>query len=422
MDRQEKIIKKKIKSLPENSGVYLFKDKKGKILYIGKAGNLKKRVSSYFNRFLDTKTQTLISKTQDIDYIPTSSSSAAQIKEAALIKEYQPIYNITLRDDKSFPFIYITKEDFARIFIGRNPQKLMRKDIPQLHIFGPYTNAGLLRQALKTIRTIFPFRSCRVLPKKFCLYHRINLCPAPCIGKIRIKDYRENIKNIILFLEGKDEDLIKKLFFFMQKKAKAHEFEEAAKIRNQIQALKTILPSQDLLLSLIDKESASLEKILGIPQKIRRIEAFDISNISGREATASLVSFYLAKPDKNNYRHFRIKTVTQIDDYQMLREVIQRRYQRLVKENLPLPDLIIIDGGRGHLKVAKAKLDTLGLKIPIISIAKEKDQIYTLDRKTPLSLNSDSQALHIIQHIRDEAHRFAVKYHHVLRRKKIIGR
>lgn len=331
---KQKLIDK-IKSLPQSPGVYLFKDKRSSILYIGKARNLRKRVNSYFNRHLDSKTQALFSKIYDIDYITTPSEAQAQLKEAALIKERRPTYNIAFRDDKSFPFIYITKEDFPRIFICRNPHKLLKRKILRRRIFGPYTNSGLLRQALKTIRPIFPFRSCRELPKKACLYYRINLCPGPCIKKIKIRVYQENIKNITFVLEGRGKDLIKKLFFSMQEKAKDQEFEEAAKIRNQVQALESILPFREFYFSSMDKKSESLEEILGIRQEIKRIEAFDVSNIFGSEATASLVSFYMAKPDKNNYRRFRIKTVAGIDDYQMLKEVILRRYQRLLKKICP---------------------------------------------------------------------------------------
>lgn len=412
----------KIKSLPLSPGVYIFKDREGNILYIGKARYLKKRVSSYFHRFLNSKIQTLVSKIDDINYILTSSGAQAQIKEAALIKKYLPAYNTAFRDDKSFPFICITKEDFPRVYICHNPYKLLKKQIPKAHIFGPYTNSGLLRQALKTMRAIFPFRSCQHMPKDPCLYYRIHLCPGPCISKIIIDDYQENIKNLIFVLEGQDEDLIKRLLLHMQEKSKAEDFKGAAKIRNQILALQSILPSRESSLPSVEEELIGLEKILGIKQRIRRIEAFDVSNIQGLEATASLVSFYNGQPDKNNYRRFRIKTVSGIDDYQMLREVIQRRYQRLIKENLPLPDLIIIDGGRGQLGVARNQLDALKINIPIISIAKEKDQIYTLHRKSPLRLKPDSEVLHIIQRVRNEAHRFAVAYHRVLRRKKTLGK
>lgn len=406
---KEKLIKK-IKSLPLSPGVYMFKDEGGNILYIGKARYLKKRVSSYFRRFLNSKTQALVAKIDDIDYIVTPSQGVALIKEAALIKEHLPPYNTAFRDDKSYPFICLAKEEFPRIFICRNPHKLKEGERGYLRIFGPYTNAGLLRQALGSLRAIFPFASCRGKPKKPCLYYRIHLCPGHCINQISPDGYQENIKNIIMFLEGRSDDLISRLSEHMQEKALAYAFEEAAKIRNQIKALESIMPS------------GALENILGIKRKIRRIEAFDVSNIFGAEAAASLVSFYDGGPDKNNYRRFRIKTVSGIDDYRMLREAIQRRYQRLVRENLPLPDLIVIDGGRGQLSEAKKELDSLKINIPLISIAKEKEEIYTLNRKNPIRLKPDSPALQVIQRVRDEAHRFAVSYHHVLRRKKIIGK
>jgi excinuclease ABC subunit C len=240
------------------------------------------------------------------------------------------------------------------------------------------------------------------------------------MGKISAKEYRQNLKNIIMFLEGRDEDLLKGLLSLMQEKAREQDFEEAASIRNQLQALKSILPEGRCVD--IDKESQELENLLGTGQKIMRIEAFDVSNICGAQASASMVSFYKGAADKNNYRRFRIKTVTGIDDYMMLREVIRRRYQRLKEENLSFPDLIIIDGGKGHLNIARQVLRALRVDVPLVSIAKEKEEVYIVGRKTPLRLSSDSAALLLIQRIRDEAHRFAVKYHHLLRRKKIIGK
>lgn len=419
---RKELIKLKIKTLPSRPGVYIFKDRQGNILYIGKARYLKKRISSYFNRNLDNKTQALVSKIDDIDYIFTPTEAQAQLKEAALIREHLPAYNIVFRDDKSFPFLCVTKEDFSRVFICRNPGKLLGQDKQALRLFGPYADARLLRQALKTIRSIFPFCSCLKLPKKPCLYFRIDLCPGPCVNKISVADYQENIKNIIMFLEGKDEDLLSRLSSQMQVKAGQKNFEEAAKIRNQIQALESLLPLRNSSFYSIDKRLKGLEKTLGIEKKIRRIEAFDVSNIFGSEAVASLVSFYNGKPDKSNYRKFRIKTVSGIDDYQMLREAVQRRYQRLIKENLPLPDLIIIDGGKGQLGAAKDVLDALEINIPVIGIAKAKEEIHVLSKKTPIRLKPGSPALRIIQQIRDEAHRFAIAYHHVLRRKKTLGK
>jgi excinuclease ABC subunit C len=412
-----KELKNKIAKLPEAPGVYIFKDAQGKIIYIGKAKSLKRRVQSYFTRRLDVKTQTLVSKIDSFEYKLTTSEVQAQILEAALIKKHLPQYNIDLKDDKSFPWIKMTDEEFPIVLICR--KKGGEKEGYPLY-YGPYTNVKLLRQAIKLIRRIFGFRSCKNMPDKACLYYRLNFCPAPCIGKINSRDYKEIVNQIKLFLEAKHEELLNKLLDKMQKLAKEHKFEEASRVREQINAL-NVIGKGEIGFSL-QFELEDLKNLLKLTKLPKRIEAFDISNISGQEATGSMVSFYKGIPDKNNYRRFRIKTVSSIDDYRMLAEVIKRRYSRLIKENLPLPDLILIDGGRSHLLTVQKELKKSGLGIPLVSIAKEKENIYSKGKIHPVRLNSDSVALNLIRRIRDEAHRFAVSYHHILRRKKIIGR
>ena len=408
-------LKEKIKNLPSKSGVYIFKDKEGKVLYIGKAKDLRKRVSSYFTRPLDSKTQALISKTEDIDYIITSSSACAQLLEASLIKEKFPPYNISLKDDKSFPFICITDEDFPRLYICR--RKKIKKGDKSLYL-GPYTNAKLLRQALKVLRKIFGFRSCKTLPKKSCLYGRISLCPAPCEGKIDSSQYKKIINKIILFLHSKYHQLLEKLTEEMQKLAEEKRFEEAAYIRDQIRAISLLInPNQE---PKEYDELDALRSLLNLKKMPLRIEAFDISNIGGKESCGAMVSFYRGKPDKSNYRRFRIKTVNNIDDYAMLREVIYRRYKRLIEEKKELPDLIIVDGGKAHLNTAKKEIKKLNLEIPIIAIAKEEEKLYTLDRLQPISYRKKDPAFNLILRIRDEAHRFAHAYHEILRKKKVF--
>ncbi|MDD5044015.1 MAG: excinuclease ABC subunit UvrC [Candidatus Omnitrophica bacterium] len=408
-------LENKIKALPESSGVYIFKDKAGKILYIGKAANLKKRVSSYFTRYLSDKNQRMVSQAADIEYILTPSEAQAELKEAAMIKDNLPRYNVALKDDKSFPLIRISDEAYPQIAICRRAKK---SALDRARYFGPYTNAKLLRQALKTIRRIFGFRSCKRLPRDPCLYYRLNLCPGPCAGHISIPAYREIIANVILFLEGKQETLVKKLAEQMKKLSAEKKYEAAALIRDQVSALASIKKefSENDFISGLDE----LMHKLKLPKLPERVEAFDISNISGQEATGSMVSFLKGTPDKNNYRRFRIKTVKGTNDYAMLAEVVRRRYARLKEGGKALPDLILIDGGRQHLLTAERQLLSLGLEIPMISLAKEKEHIYALSRREPLSLPADSKALHLVQHIRDEAHRFALSYHHVLRRKKLI--
>ncbi|MFH1440860.1 MAG: excinuclease ABC subunit UvrC [Candidatus Omnitrophota bacterium] len=416
MDRTDK-IKDQVSVLPDRPGVYMFKDGEGRVIYIGKAKSLKKRVGSYFSRFLSDKTQALVSNISEIEYILSPSETQAQLLEASLIKDKQPYYNVSLKDDKSFPLIKISDAEFPVISICRR-KKVIPAD--KSLYFGPYTNSAFLRQAFKVMRRIFGFRSCPKMPKEPCLYFRLKLCPAPCIGNINFRQYKELIKEIILFLESKYEKLIDSLTVKMRIAAKEKNFEEAAKIRDQISALSVFSKGKEHVNGLDELED--LKNLLHMDKLPERIEAFDISNISGKEAAGSMVSFYKGLPDKSNYRRFRIKTITRIDDYSMLREVVKRRYTRIKEENLALPDLVLIDGGKSHLEAARDEIKRVGFSIPLMSIAKEKENIYIAGRPLPARLESDTPALNLIRRIRDEAHRFAVAYHHVLRRKKVLGK
>ncbi len=390
------------------------KDKTGQVIYIGKAKSLRKRLSTYLGRDLSSKTVALMSNVNDIEYQLCQNESLALLLEASLVHKYKPKYNVSLRDDKSFPVVKITNEEFPAIYITR------KRISDGSHYFGPYTNAKLLRQALKIIRRYFPFRSCKKLPQKACIYYRLKLSPAPCISKISKEEYAKTIENICLILEGKTDTLIKKLSQEMNLKSKEQKFEEAAKIRDQIEALSVMAQSSSRFSR--KDEVEDLKNLLQLAKLPERIEAFDISDISGKEATGSMVSFSKGMSDKNNYRRFRIKTVQAIDDYKMLSEVIQRRYSRLIRENLTLPDLVLIDGGKAHLLTAEREMNKLGISIPLVSIAKDRENIYIKNKANPIRLNSDIPALNLIRRIRDEAHRFALAYHHVLRRKRTIGK
>lgn len=401
--------------MPDSCGVYLFRDADGTIIYIGKAKSLKKRVQSYFSRQLDGKTQVLVSKIADVEFRLTPSELQAELLEAALIKENQPHYNIDLKDDKSFPWIRISREDFPVVSVCR--KKKTEKEGVALYI-GPYTSADLLRQALKLIRRVFGFRSCRVMPREPCLYWRLKLCPAPCAGKISSSDYRLIIEQIKLFLESKHQELIEKLARRMRELSAERKFEEAALVRDQINALAAISSSSSRTVALNELEG--LRDLISLERVPSRIEAFDISNFHGTSAVGSMVSFLNGSPDKNNYRRFRIKTVFGIDDYKMLAEVVGRRYSRLLKEGRLMPDLILIDGGRQHLAVALRELEKLGLRIPAVSIAKEEENIYVPGRPEPIHLSSDTPALNLIRKVRDEAHRFAISYHRLLRKKRVL--
>ncbi len=409
-------IKEKIRELPDSPGVYIFKDESGSIIYVGKASSLKKRVKSYFqpSKNLSPRTKSMAEKVRDIEWTLTSSEAEALLFESNLIKEHKPKYNVALRDDKSYPLIKITMaEEYPRVMVARG-----RKNDGSLY-FGPYTDAALLRQAIKSIRKMFPFCTCRPLPKKACVYYELGLCPAPCKGKILREEYLDNIKEIILFIEGKKDELLRKLTGKMKRLSGEERFEEAAGIRDRIEALSAAVYKKG---GDITGGLSELKKILGLKDEPRLIEAFDISNIKGQEACGSMVTFKDGRPDKSKYRMFKIREVEGQDDYAMMREVVRRRYTGTLKEKHKTPDLIIIDGGRGHLSAAASEIRKAGLAdVKIIGIAKVFEHMYTLDKDMPIALPPSSKALQLIQRIRDESHRFAIKYHHILRRKALIG-
>lgn len=402
-------IKEKIKKLPLSYGVYIMKSKKSEVLYVGKASSLKRRVASYFLKNVSLKTGFLMSYVADIDYIECDSEEQALVLEAALIKEKKPKYNISLRDDKSYPFVEITREPFPRVFITR------KRTNKKSFYFGPYPQAATLRSVLNMIRRIFPYCSCKRFKDKECLFSHIKLCPAPCVGKISQSSYHENIEGIIRVLKGEREELIGSLREKMRKLSKEDKFEEAAAVRDKIVALENLYKGKSLTHELI-----SLKEVLGLSSLPLHIEAIDISSLSGTSATGSVVVFKNAVADKDSYRRYRIKEVFSTDDYAMMAEVVRRRYHRLLDEARSMPQLIVIDGGLGHVQAAKIELDKLQLKIPVISIAKRNEEIWFPDKHKPLVIPKDSQALHLIQRLRDEAHRFARKYHLLLRKKKTI--
>ncbi|OGX07965.1 MAG: hypothetical protein A2Z88_04700 [Omnitrophica WOR_2 bacterium GWA2_47_8] len=403
-----------MKILPRSSGVYLMKDENGAVIYIGKAVSLNKRVQSYFRKQKHfSKTDLLVSHIRDIETIATSSEAEALILEASLIKQYQPKYNIELRDDKSYPYIEITGEEFSRIAIVRPREKTKTS-----RYYGPYVEVTLVREALSIIRKIFHFRTCDPFPHKECLDYHIGLCEAPCIQNISKKDYARNIRNVILILEGKKDELFKSLHKDMETLVKEKKFEAAAKVRDQIRAIGALYSgTKDINYY---KEAEQLERALNLPKAPRRIEAFDISNIMGDQAVGSMVSFFNGKPDKNNYRRFKIREVLGIDDFKMIAEVVRRRYSRLKREGLLFPDLIIIDGGKGQLSAACEELKKLEVQIPIISLAKREEEIFLPNKRDPVILPADSLGLKLLQRVRDEAHRFAINYHRLKRGKSVF--
>lgn len=542
-----------IATFPEKPGVYIMKDKKQKVIYVGKAVSLKNRVRSYFqsSKNLSIKVKSMVSKIETIEYIVTDTEVEALILECNLIKFHRPRYNILLRDDKQYPYIRITtNEPFPRLQVVRR----VKKD--GARYFGPFANAGAMREAIEVINKLFPLRDCKKdlsnipLRERPCLNYHIKRCLAPCQGFIGEGEYNEIINNVIMFLEGKQDVLIDQLKVKMQKASDNLEFERAAVLRNQILALEKVLEKQKIVSTnmvdqdiiamargldivcvqvffvrkgkllerepfilkntdgvtrqeiltsfvkqfyddayfipkeiIIEDEIEDIDTILNwlshrkgskvnifIPkrgdkkrmvemvaenariyldqrenqeerEKLRtygaleelkthlnletiphRIEGFDISNTQGKESVASMVVFEEGKPKKEDYRKFKIKTVDGPNDFESMKEAVSRRFKRaLYKDDKfkDLPDLILIDGGKGQLKYAREALRELNQDhIPTIALAEEFEHIFIEGRDDPIILPRNSEALYLVQRVRDEAHRFALTFHRSLRSKR----
>jgi excinuclease ABC subunit C len=303
-------------------------------------------------------------------------------------------------------------ERFPRLFVTRQ-----KKDDGAAY-YGPYSDARLLREALIALRQIFPLRSCGALPKTVCLNYHIKQCLGPCASVISNDRYMDVVSELKLFLEGKRAELLKLLSVRMAEAAKKEDFEEAGRIKSRIEALSSI--KEKSVSYYPAGELEELRNLLKIKGPIEVIEAFDVSNIMGKAAVGSMIYFYKGRPKKSEYRKFRIKTVSKIDDYAMMRELVRRRYSRSLEEKRRLPDLILIDGGKGHLSAVVTELEKLGLTdMPAIGIAKEFEHIYTKDSDKPIMLPRESKALHLLERVRDEAHRFAIGYHKKLMSKRI---
>ena len=412
-------LKLKIKELPDSPGVYMFLDGKKKILYVGKARRLKKRVVTYFHpgRARDARLEMLVSEVRDIKIIRAASEAEALIYEAGLIKDHRPKYNIDLKDDKSYPFLKLTvNEEYPRIFVTR------RRLSDGALYYGPYVNLTLLKQAVSFMKKVFPLRTCTRFHKTVCLEYHIAQCFGPCENKISKKDYGDIVKQLRQFLEGKKTDLIKALQSKMKEFSAKKEYEKAAVVKERIEALTSVRDLHDFSKYPIYGELDELQHALDLPAPPMTIECFDISNTSGTGAVGSMVFFEGGKPSKKNYRKFKIKGVDGIDDYSMIREVVRRRYSRLLKEGKTMPDLVLIDGGKGHLSVALEEIRGLGVDVPVASIAKEHNHLYAEGKRLPVRLAPGSRLLLVVQRIRDEAHRFAIAYHRQLRRKKNLNK
>ncbi|MBA7622821.1 UvrABC system protein C [subsurface metagenome] len=544
-------ITEQLRGLPPTPGVYLFKDAEGNIIYIGKASSLRHRVSSYFGagQKLTPKTRRMVSKVADLEYFVTASEQEALILELNLIKQHRPRYNVRLKDDKTFPYLKIhLSEDWPRVHITRTLKANGGR------YFGPFASAKSIRRTLKLLKGIFPFRSCtRQITgddPRPCLEYDIGHCLAPCIGKTSRAEYDEVIKQVILFLEGKQERVVKQLENRMNKAAAAMDFEKAARLRDQIQAVEEVVEGQRIAArirgeqdviafandrdqayvqvffirnsKLIGRESfvlqgtryeepsrimasfiqqfyasaphippllllqhpvedkatvegwlqnkrgggvriqvprrgnkkqlvdivaknarqaleqlkikqlaspktlsaalAEIKEALNLPHPPDRIEGYDISDIQGAAAVGSMVVFDKGKPRPAHYRRFKIKSVSGADDYAMLNEVLKRRFKRADAATgtwAIMPDLVLIDGGKGQLNAALAAMREMGADaIPAAGLAKENEELFIPGRTKPIVLPPSSPGLQLLQRLRDEAHRFALGYHHKVRRRE----
>lgn len=536
------IVREKLKLLPENPGVYIMKDAAGKIIYVGKAVVLKNRVRQYFqsSRNHTPKVRAMVAKVADFEFIMTASEVEALILECNLIKKHRPRYNISLKDDKSYPYVKVTvQEEFPRVFITRRVVK------DGARYFGPYTNVTAVHESLRLLRRLFPLRTCRTLQDRPCLEYHIKRCLAPCVGKISKEDYAVFIRAVLLFLEGRTEDVEKELTFRMKRAAEAYHFELAARLRDQLAAVKKIAEKQNIVTGAGDQDAIGLARsalgacvqvffirsgkmvgrehfllqgdedesdaalltaflqqyyhqaaflphevllpcdveetplleawlserkqarvhlvvpqrgtkhdlvamaagnaekfladeetrraqtdaqttgaveelghLLGLKRAPNRMECFDISHIQGAETVASMVVFEGGRPKKSDYRRFKIRsTEGKPDDFLSMREVTQRRYGDLPEEELP--DLIVIDGGKGQLSSALEIIRGAGhADVPVVGLAKQFELVFREGESDPVVLPRHSQALYLIERIRDEAHRFAITYHRKLRGKR----
>ena len=534
--------------LPDRPGVYLYKDAKAQIIYVGKAASLRSRVRSYFqdSRVRDPKTDALVGQIRDLEYIVTTNELEALILESNLVKKHRPRYNIILRDDKHYPFLKLTtSEEFPRLVVARRVQQ------DGDAYFGPFYPATAMRETLRLVRQLFPLRTCRIkidgqLPRP-CIQFFIHRCNAPCTGQETREGYARTVSEVQRFLEGKDEDLVKELTRRMEAAAAETRFEQAAVLRDRIQALNTVrerqkiisteetdqdiiglvrqgpdacvqlffvrkgrllgresfhfdrllaesdgevlsafvrqfyarsvTPAPELVLSTeiaeaplvlewlrqrrggrvelsapqrgrrrelvaMAEENAALalqshllsrtnrhqavreemQRALGLAEPPDRIECFDISTIQGSDTVASMVVWQGGDMKKDDYKRYKIRTVTGTDDFASMQEVLTRRYAKALEGEGPLPDLILLDGGRGQLGVGVKVLEDLGLDyLPIAALAKRAEEVYTPDRLQPLVLDLGSPALQTLQKIRDEAHRFAITYHKKVRARRTIS-
>ncbi len=437
------------RDLPAAPGVYLMKDEAGVVIYVGKAARLPDRVSSYFvpSADLGPKKQPMLDIVAGFDIIECETEWEALLTENRLIKDTRPRFNERLVDDKTFPYLVVTQnEDYPRVFVTRNPGGVDEKTgarhgyMKNARVFGPFTNAGALREALQIMQRVFRFRTCKLdieaghpRNRRFrpCLLYSIGQCTAPCADKIQVTLYRQDIERFTKFLGTKRSAMLREMRAEMERSSADLEFEKAATLRDQIKAIERLddrastrdgwQPETEIGYVDPAKGAKSLQKTLGLDEPIRCVEGFDIAHLQGNETVGSKVCFIDGKPFKDEYRRYKIGSVDN-DDYRALQEVVSRRYREAGKGHELYPEVILIDGGLGQLNAAMEVFDSLDVPPPmVVGLAKKEELIYVQRRTEPIKLGRDNLGLKLLQRVRDEAHRFAQHYHHILRRKKTIG-
>lgn len=428
---------RKVREFPHTPGVYLMKDAAGRVIYVGKAKDLRSRAGSYFLKAAaeDSRTARLVPEIRDIDYIEAESEIDALLVESRLIKDIQPKFNRDLKDDKTFPYLEIhVDEDFPRVECTRVPQPRGTK------LYGPFANASGLRGAIQVLQKIFKFRTCSLDIEEGdrrwewfrpCLLASIQQCTAPCALRISKEDYRKDIRRLMRFLDGKKQELLEDMRREMVDASAQLRFEEAARLRDEIHLLETLDQRGELDTHVqpevfpIDpkKGLAGLQKVLHLDQPPRTIEGMDIAHLGGTETVASVVQFLDGLPFKPGYKRMKIRSVVGVDDFASIHEVVTRRFRpRDDSEEELYPDLLLIDGGKGQLHAAMSAFEVLGRQPPtVVSLAKREELIFVPGVEEPLHLSRHSFALRLLQYVRDEAHRFAQHYHHMLRRKSTLG-
>jgi excinuclease ABC subunit C len=429
-------LAEKVRQFPTSPGIYLMKDAQGRVIYVGKAKNLRSRAGSYFQKTAagDRRICDWIGEVADVDFLAADSEVDALLLEARLIKDIQPRHNQELKDDKSFPYLQITtSEDFPRVNFTREPLDHGVK------LYGPFPRAKSLRGAIQVLQRIFKFRTCSLDIEEDdprwrwfrpCLLHSINQCTAPCNLRVDHEAYRTDIRRLRLFLDGKKDVVLSELKEEMAAASKGLQFEKAARLRDEIKALETLNLRGDLAkhaqpeVFYVDprKGLKGLKKVLELESIPRTIDGVDIAHLGGTETVGSLVTFIDGLPFKPGYRRYRIKSVPGVDDFASIREVVSRRIQGLRERDEPFPDIFLIDGGKGQLGAALDAFAALKVAPPtLISLAKREEEIFVPGRPDPIVLSRRSFALRLLQYVRDEAHRFAQHYHHMLRKKRTLG-